>query len=39
MESSLVTAQIAARKPLENGRKYGPKYVRDNLTKMFLKFF
>ena len=36
-ESNLVTAQSTAHEPPENGRKYGPKHVGGNLTKIFLK--
>ena len=35
MESSLVTAQSAAREPPEDGRKYGPKHVGTSLLKCF----
>jgi hypothetical protein len=36
-ESKLVTAKSTAHEPPEDGRKYGPKTCRGNLTKMFLK--
>ena len=34
-ESNLVTAQSTAHESPEDGRKYGPKHVGVNLTKMF----
>jgi hypothetical protein len=34
-ESNLVTAQSTAHKPLEDGRKYGPKHVGATLLKCF----
>jgi hypothetical protein len=36
MEFNLVTAQITAREPPEDGRQYGPKHVGANF-KMFLR--